>query len=175
MPNLSLLHTVLPFLMETWRSTSILPFDVKDETFRHPSRALEVTSGNAQSYALDIKEGIENQVPDNSQAFTQHLTKTSPCPYPALPTTHVNLDHHQTVRLKLDSRKQRREVGSTRGLPFRAGTHLERPYLKDPRYIEYRLRQRRDTGADGNPVWDDATEEAFQEGKFMVFCRAYQY
>ncbi|RMD41035.1 hypothetical protein DV735_g4099, partial [Chaetothyriales sp. CBS 134920] len=37
-----------------------------------------------------------------------------------------------------------------------------RPYLQHPKYLQYRARQRCDTGPDGKPVWDDRIEDAFQ-------------
>ncbi|KAL3440461.1 TEA/ATTS domain family-domain-containing protein [Aspergillus insuetus] len=38
-----------------------------------------------------------------------------------------------------------------------------RSYLKSQKYLEYRARPRRDTGKDGEPVWSDELEDAFQQ------------
>ena len=38
-----------------------------------------------------------------------------------------------------------------------------------PRYREYRQRTRKDIGQDGQPVWPDALEEAFQIGIYLIY------
>lgn len=37
--------------------------------------------------------------------------------------------------------------------------------MNSQKYLEYRARPRRDTGKDGEPVWSDALEDAFQQGE----------
>ncbi|KAF4152761.1 hypothetical protein CNMCM6069_001731 [Aspergillus lentulus] len=47
--------------------------------------------------------------------------------------------------------------------PNHAGARRGRSYLKSQKYLEYRARPRRDTGKDGEPVWPDELEDAFQQ------------
>ena len=47
----------------------------------------------------------------------------------------------------------------------------KRSYLKSQKYLEYRARPRRDTGKDGDPVWSDALEDAFQQGEPALSIR----
>lgn len=37
--------------------------------------------------------------------------------------------------------------------------------MNSQKYLEYRARPRRDTGKDGEPVWSDQLEDAFQQGE----------
>ncbi|RMZ78381.1 hypothetical protein DV738_g3947, partial [Chaetothyriales sp. CBS 135597] len=61
-----------------------------------------------------------------------------------------------------DARLQARRQYQRARLSKRIRTDPNRPYLQHPKYLQYRARQRCDTGPDGKPVWDDRIEDAFQ-------------
>jgi transcriptional enhancer factor len=65
------------------------------------------------------------------------------------------------VAARLHARKLRRLHSVGPNVAPRRG----RSYLKSQKYMEYRARPRRDTGKDGEPVWSDELEDAFQQGK----------
>jgi transcriptional enhancer factor len=69
--------------------------------------------------------------------------------------------HQQHVAARLHQRKLRRlhSVG-----PNSQSRRARSSYLKSQKYLEYRARPRRDTGKDGEPVWSDELEDAFQQG-----------
>ena len=64
---------------------------------------------------------------------------------------------------KNQQKKLRRLQSAGPPLPTSNGSR-KRSYLKSQKYLEYRARPRRDTGKDGEPVWSDALEDAFQQG-----------
>ncbi len=143
--------------MEHWRLTSIPSVMMEDDEIPRSSRILASTSGNARTYALDTKEGAENRNPANNDPLLPTLPKTIPSQYPAGPILSSN--SLQASLQRLHARRQRREYAHR----YLAGP--PRPYLERKKYIDYRNRQRQDTGLDGKPVWDNFTEDAFQEGK----------
>ena len=143
--------------MEHWHHISIPPFNAEDDEIPRSSRILTNTSGNARTYALDTKEGTENQNPISNGPLSPTIPKTIPSQYPLGPTLTSNA--HQASLLRLHARRQRREYGHRHLVgPFK-------PYLECKKYIDYRNRQRQDTGPDGKPVWDNFTEAAFQDGE----------
>ena len=119
-----------------------------------------MSSGNAQSYALDSKEGIENQHPLQDG----HASVTSDSKYDLhYPIPKIKLgsnDQYAENLHRLQARRQHNRDKHGR----RRRTQSEKPYLHHPKYLSYRARQRCDTGADGKPVWDDRIEDAFQHG-----------
>jgi hypothetical protein len=144
--------------MEYWRQPSIPPVKVNAEELSRSSQVLTVTSGNLQAYALDSKEGIENQDPVSNAAVERIASISGPSQYnpQVLPSNYQRNLHH------LNARRQRHHNGHGHGQ--RPREQLPRPYLTCEKYLAYRNRQRFDSGKDGAPVWDSITEEAFQDG-----------
>lgn len=129
----------------------------------HTDRALQNTSGNVQSYSdtlahNDAAAAREEQLQQLAFKYPHHQA-----PIAAVPSS--NLQHHQAIAAKLHARKLRRlhSVGPN------AAPRQRRSYLKSQKYLEYRARPRRDTGKDGEPVWSDELEDAFQQGKGSHF------
>ena len=142
--------------MEHWREPFIPTSNTPalDDTAHR--RILQDTSGNAQSYALEVKHGSENLHP------VQHLPldiKLHPPAYQQPPILSSN-DHSANL-LRLH---QRRQFKSRRD---HVKTETGRSYLGSKKYLDYRARQRRDTMANGEPVWSDDVEDAFQDGKYF--------
>lgn len=48
-------------------------------------------------------------------------------------------------------------------------------YLKSPRYLEYRIRARRDATKDGEYVWSDELDAVFRQGKRLIKSSANSY
>ncbi|KAJ5477516.1 Conidiophore development regulator abaA [Penicillium diatomitis] len=116
----------------------------------HSERALQNTSGNVQSYSDGL---VHNHVgrDDHLQHLAYKYPQHSVAAHPA---------HQQAVAARLHARRIRRlnPVG-----PNMAPRRERRSYLKSQKYLEYRARPRRDTGKDGEPVWSDELEDAFQQ------------
>lgn len=134
----------------------------------HSTRALQSTSGNAQSYS-DYLTHREGSCHDGH--FQPYSFK-----YPQLhPPTHAvhntNL-HQQALAARLHAKKLRRVHSQSSNTP---SPRRARNYLKSQKYLEYRARPRRDTGKDGEAVWSDELEDAFQQGMYDVEVRAVQY
>ena len=140
--------------MEHWHSASIPSSSQQSE--RH---ALTTTSGNTKSYALESKDGIENQAPTAGHPLPGSVNSESI--YPPPDRTLGSNDHQHAAGLhRLEARRRRHDArldGRGRG--------FARSYLQHPEYIKYRSRARRDVGKDGKAVWDDGLEEAFQNGE----------
>lgn len=120
-------------------------------------RALQNTSGNIQSYSDSIAHHSNAASHDD---YLQQLAFKYPHPVPA------PCDLHSRQALaKLQHRKVRRvhSVG-----PGGGSSRRQRTYLQSPKYLEYRARPRRDTGKDGEAVWSDELEDAFQQGKNIL-------
>ena len=135
--------------MEYWRQPSIPSVKLKAEELSRSSQVLTVTSGNLQAYALDSKEGVENQDSISNAAAEPIASISDSSQY------HPQLPH-------LNARRQRHKNDHGQGPRLRE--RLPRPYLTHEKYIEYKNRQRREAGKDGAPVWDSNVEEAFQDG-----------
>lgn len=144
-----------PECLDTQNQPSLDPVGV------HSDRALQSTSGNAQSYS-------EHLTHDDIAAREEHLQqlgfKYAHGPQPLQPLSGHSL-HHQHVAARLHTRKLRRlhSVG-----PNSQSRRARSSYLKSQKYLEYRRRPRRDTGKDGEAVWSDELEDAFQQGKFLL-------
>lgn len=127
----------------------------------HSDRALQSTSGNVQSYSDHLAHGDlaarEEQL--------QHLGfKYSHTPHLAQPISSSS-SHQQQLAARLQARRVRR-MNSV--IPSSQSRRARSSYLKSQKYREYRARPRRDTGKDGEPVWSDELEDAFQQGKFTL-------
>ena len=148
--------------MEQWRDPCILPSNapaLDDNTHR---RILQDTSGNVQSYALESKTGIENIHPVQHLPLDVQGTKSSN-PNFYQPGPILGSNDRQSNLLRLQQRRQRHE----RDTQSRVESY-DRTYLRTKKYLDYRARQRRDTGADGEQVWSEDVEDAFQDGKSLL-------
>ncbi|KAB8201680.1 TEA/ATTS domain family-domain-containing protein [Aspergillus parasiticus] len=103
----------------------------------------------------DTHQYSGNPAHNNTAESDDHLQQiTSKDPHPPVPN-HSQLSSHRYQVKKL---RRLLSNGSTLAGPQRGGS-----YLKSKKYLEYRARPRRDTGKDGEPVWSDELEEAFQQ------------
>lgn len=114
---------------------------------------LSISSGNAQGVVANSKDGIENQypLPPDQQDLRQQF------PIPPKPLGSNDSFHHP-----FDKKVKRNPLK-----PYRPKNEIDpdRPYLRHPKYLEYRSRPRQDIGRDGKPIWPDKIEAAFQNGK----------
>lgn len=127
-------------------------------------RALQSTSGNAQPYS--DRFGIEGTTTTRSreEQLLQSSFKYPPPPPTSTPaTTTTTFEEEPSIDDRLRVKRQRRDPPSASRETFPVTG--KRSYLKSQKYLEYRSRPRRDTGKDGEPVWSDALEDAFQRGK----------
>lgn len=144
-----------------WQQECLVPQNQPsiDTVGAHSDRALQNTSGNVQSYS-DV---LTHDVAGRDDHLQQMAYK-----YPHPPVHHQvaapNLHHHQQVAARLHARKLRRLHSVGPNVAPRRG----RSYLKSQKYLEYRARPRRDTGKDGEPVWSDELEDAFQQGEHLT-------
>ncbi|KAJ5679148.1 hypothetical protein N7462_007392 [Penicillium macrosclerotiorum] len=122
----------------------------------HADRALQNTSGNVQSYSDSLTHADAINREDHLQQLAFKYPHASAAPRP-IPTS--SLQHQQAVVARLHARKLRRLHSVGPNVAPRRG----RSYLKSQKYLEYRARPRRDTGKDGEPVWSDELEDAFQQ------------
>ena len=148
-------------LMEHWHTSTAAPY-LSSASGVQSSRVLTSSTGNIQSYALDSNEGIENQNPYPPGAASIKHENRADSQYPIPRFKLGSNDQHAENIARLQARRQqnREKFGRRRRID------PERPYLLHPKYLQYRARQRCDTGADGKPVWDDRIEDAFQNGKY---------
>ncbi|KAJ5543478.1 hypothetical protein N7535_005902 [Penicillium sp. DV-2018c] len=126
-----------------------------DPVGAHSDRALQNTSGNVQSYSDHLAHG---DIAAREEQL-QQLGFKYPHPHHPQPLAGPGL-HQQHVAARLHARKLRRlhSVG-----PSSQSRRARSSYLKSQKYLEYRARPRRDTGKDGEPVWSDELEDAFQQ------------
>lgn len=126
----------------------------------HSTRALQSTSGNAQSYSDYITNRDGSCHDGHFQPFSFKYPQPQPPPTHAVHNSNL---HQQALAARLHSKKLRRlqSQNSNTSSPRRA-----RNYLKSQKYLEYRARPRRDTGKDGEAVWSDELEDAFQQGMY---------
>ncbi|RMZ89470.1 hypothetical protein DV736_g3301, partial [Chaetothyriales sp. CBS 134916] len=124
------------------------------------SRILTSCTANIQPHALDSHEGIENQNPCPQVRGSIEPDHGPESQYPIPQFKLGSNDQHAQNVARLQARRQNKREWLTRRIRTDSGTG--RPYLQHPKYLQYRARQRCDTGADGKPVWDDRIEDAFQ-------------
>ncbi|KAJ5586798.1 uncharacterized protein N7459_002563 [Penicillium hispanicum] len=139
-----------------WQPECLVPQNQPslDTVGAHSDRALQNTSGNVQSYS----DGLTHGDTSGRDEHLQQLAYKYPHP-PAphhVPTPHL---HQQAIAARLHARKLRRLHSVGPNVAPRRG----RSYLQSQKYLEYRARPRRDTGKDGEPVWSDKLEDAFQQ------------
>lgn len=122
-------------------------------------RALQHTSGNVQSYAEGTMHGDGGSRDDSLHMPTKY-------PPPGIPFQHsissTSLHDSHALAARWQAKKLRRLQSAAHSLPT---MRPKRSYLKSQKYLDYRSRPRRDTGKDGEPVWSDALEDAFQQGE----------
>jgi hypothetical protein len=132
--SLNMLHT-----------DAFVPEDSKVLAESHP---LSISSGNLQRLNVSARDGLENQ---------GLFLKTEP-QYP-VPT--VKLGSNDGSNHIIDQRLKKWQ----HNLPGpRTVVDPERPYLHNPKYLEYRSRHRQEIGKDGKPIWPPHIEAAFQNG-----------
>ncbi|KAJ5206727.1 hypothetical protein N7472_003175 [Penicillium cf. griseofulvum] len=122
----------------------------------HSDRALQNTTGNVQSYSDHLAHA---DIAAREDQLHQLGFKYPHPPHPSQSLSAAGL-HQQHVAARLHQRKLRRlhSVG-----PNSQSRRARSSYLKSQKYLEYRARPRRDTGKDGEPVWSDELEDAFQQ------------
>lgn len=131
-----------------------------DPVGAHSDRALQNTTGNVQSYSDQLAHA---DIAAREDQLHQLGFKYPHAPHPPQPLSAPGLQHPH-VAARLHQRKIRRlnSVG-----PNSQSRRARSSYLKSQKYLEYRARPRRDTGKDGEPVWSDELEDAFQQGRFI--------
>jgi TEA/ATTS domain family. len=131
-----------------------------DPVGAHSDRALQNTTGNVQSYSDQLAHADIAAREDQ----LHQLGFKYPHPPPPQPLSAAPGLHHPHIAARLHQRKLRRlnSVG-----PNSQSRRARSSYLKSQKYLEYRARPRRDTGKDGEPVWSDELEDAFQQGRLI--------
>ncbi|KAL1971834.1 hypothetical protein VTN31DRAFT_1922 [Thermomyces dupontii] len=132
-------------------------------------RVLQNTSGNAQSYtdpAIVNGNGVsrEEQYQPLDLKYPQPPAVVQESTTPA--TTSAQDD--KTSVASTQGRKLRRLQSAAQPIPV---VRPKRSYMNSRKYLEYRARPRRDTGKDGEPVWSDQLEDAFQQGELLYISR----
>jgi len=113
------------------------------------SHPLRLSSGNAQSLLVDPRDGIENQAPILLKQEPQY-------PIPAVKLgSNDGSDHGVDAGIAVDPAR-----------PYRHKVIIDpkRPFLQNPKYLEWLGRQRQEVGPNGKPVWSAEVEAAFQDG-----------
>lgn len=83
---------------------------------------------------------------------------------PRTSTNHpLSSQRHQLARQLAREHARRLRIKSSVGPS--SGARRGRSYLRSQKYLEYRARRCRGTGKDGDVVWSDELEDAFQQGK----------
>lgn len=148
--------------MAHWQTGCIVPQhqSALESIGAHTDRALQNTSGNVQTYSDNLADsstvGRDDQLQQLAFKYPQPPVPTHPVP--TVPTT---LQPPQNLRLQSKKLRRLHSFG-----PSLIGPRSRpRSYLRSSKYLEYRSRPRRDTGKDGEPVWSDELEDAFQQGE----------
>ena len=154
--------------MAHWQTGCIVPQhqSTLESLGAHTDRALQNTSGNVQSYSDNLADsgavGRDDQLQQLAFKYPQPPAPTHPVP--TVPTT---LQPPQNLRLQSKKLRRLHSFG-----PSLIGPRSRpRSYLRSNKYLEYRSRPRRDTGKDGEPVWSDELEDAFQQGGKLSVLR----
>ncbi|RAL09704.1 transcription factor AbaA, partial [Aspergillus homomorphus CBS 101889] len=141
-----------------WQTECILPQHqpTLDSIGAHTDRALQNTSGNVQTYSDSLAHsGITGR--DDHLHHLAYKYPQPPLPTHPVPTV-PSLGHSQSLRFQAKKLRRLQSLG-----PNLVGPRRPRSYLRSQKYLEYRARPRRDTGKDGEPVWSDELEDAFQQ------------
>lgn len=125
-------------------------------------RVLQNTSGNTQSYT---DPALLNGGGVSREEQYQPLDLKYPQP-PAVvqdtTSTTTDAQNDKTTEPSTPGRRLRRLQSAAQPIPV---VRPKRSYMNSQKYLEYRARPRRDTGKDGEPVWSDQLEDAFQQGE----------
>ncbi|KAH1351937.1 hypothetical protein KXV22_001103 [Aspergillus fumigatus] len=143
-----------------WQPECIAPQHQSDleNIGHHTDRALQNTSGNVQSYSDAILHGGMSGRDDHLQHLAYKYSHAPVHPQPMQTATTLHPHHILNARVQAKKLRRVQSLG-----PNHAGARRGRSYLKSQKYLEYRARPRRDTGKDGEPVWSDELEDAFQQ------------
>ncbi|GAB1204077.1 hypothetical protein APSETT445_002726 [Aspergillus pseudonomiae] len=150
-------------LFEVIRSMAEWQTECLEGVGPHPGRVLQNTSGNIQSYSDTLAHTDPTGRDDHFSHYGFKYPHQPPVPTHPMPTT--SLHAQQVLNNRFHTKKLRRLQSLGQSL---IGPRRTRSYLKSQKYIEYRARPRRDTGKDGEPVWSDELEDAFQQGERLV-------
>ncbi|KAI9850548.1 MAG: hypothetical protein M1838_005470 [Thelocarpon superellum] len=121
-----------------------------------PKGTLQETTGNVQNPALETTAAEDlSKYPSGAN----HGFSVTQPPTQASNTAAVN--HRRAITARLEQRKAHKAAGDSGIQPFTA--------LQSTAYQQYRARQRRDAG-DGDAVWPDHLEEAFQRALQDIEC-----
>lgn len=165
--------------MEGWPASSILPPSASipsvvgnDLHQRRPGRALQDLSGNAQPYGSNgvivdapkgVTENVHHLAQQQSHQLPQHFLQPS-FSKTGLPLLRPYGSQPQPAPITPIDRKRSYQDGPGEPQVQVPSRMWPRGYLDSQKYKDYRARPRRDTGPDGQAVWSDELEEAFQEG-----------
>ncbi|PYH96372.1 TEA-domain-containing protein [Aspergillus ellipticus CBS 707.79] len=141
-----------------WQTECIVPQHqpTLESIGAHTDRALQNTSGNVQTYSDSLAHSGPAGRDDQLQQFA--FKYQPPVPTHPVPTVST-LQPPQNLRLQTKKLRRLHSFG-----PSLIGPRSRpRSYLRSQKYLEYRARPRRDTGKDGEPVWSDELEDAFQQ------------
>lgn len=119
------------------------------------NRILANTSGNAQSFSVDVKRKSEQ-----STITFSSLKSETKLRYPLPSTTlgsNVPASHG-------DYALQEARQGNVSHIL------LDRKWMRHPKYLEYRNRKRVEIGKDKLPIWPNHIEDAFQDGESSSPC-----
>lgn len=170
-----------PELMDSTRKSVILPSNAPDNLEHHFSSrgVLQNTSGNVQTGTLENGEIMrDTSLPTAAKGicavYPSQASRTTSCKA-AISTYRRRARLREPFRTSSGNDKltkltpeqarwYRERMTTTGGLPI-----LTRSELRCEAYLKYRARQRKNLGSDGEPVWSDHMEEAFQRGTWRLF------
>ncbi|KAL2849696.1 TEA/ATTS domain family-domain-containing protein [Aspergillus pseudodeflectus] len=108
---------------------------------------------------------LEDAGSDSDSNMSQRTNTTNASPPRASKRLNDDQQYHPVSTNRTSSFFMREEAGdicSSRYEPNTPDNDLN-SYLKSQKYLKYRARPRRDTGKDGEPVWSEELEDAFQQ------------
>ncbi|KAH8422576.1 transcription factor AbaA [Aspergillus melleus] len=160
-PPAALCLVVLAFMATDWQPGCMVPQipPALESLSAHSDRALQNTSGNVQSYSDSLAYSDATVRDDHHSQYAVKYSHHPPVPAHPLPSA-SSYHHPQVLANRFQTKKLRRLQSFG---PSVGGSRRGRSYLKSQKYLEYRARPRRDTGKDGEPVWSDELEDAFQQ------------
>lgn len=103
---------------------------------------------------LHLPQDTDTDAPTPSETTGSGST----LPPPHFTNHPLSSQRHQLARELARERARQLRIQSS-------GARRGRSYLRSQKYLEYRARPRRNTGEDGDVVWSDELEDAFQQGK----------
>lgn len=152
-----------------WQPDCIVPQNppALESVGAHTDRALQNTSGNVQSYSDSLAPNdTTGREPGHLHQYAYKYPPQHPVPVHPLPPAAASFHQPHILANRWQQKKLRRI--QSHGTSQLVGPRRGRSYLKSQKYLEYRARPRRDTGKDGEPVWSDELEDAFQQGEKLT-------